>query len=149
MMRSLRLALVALLLLPASCVAPSFNTVQYEAKVVKTAEGAISAIESARLALDLMDRHGLPRAPIDVGVSAQEDILGAVEGSFALAQPPDDASLELRRELMDLLSEAEAKLQGARIALRQGDLNKAVATIESAEQVSKDLDELASRFSDG
>jgi hypothetical protein len=148
-MRSTRFGLVPLLLLATSCVAPAFNTSQYEAKVVATAESAVSAIESVRLSLDLMDRHGLPRAPIDVAVSAQEDVLGAVSGSFGLAQPPNDVSLELRQELMGLLDEAQAKLEGARIALRQGDLNEAVATIESAAEVSQKLDDLATRFSDG
>ena len=148
-MRFTRLALVASFLVTGSCVAPAFNTSQYKAKIVATAESAVSAIETVRLTLDLMDRHGLPRGPIDVAVSAQEDILGAVDGSFALAQPPNDESLELRQDLLGLLDEAEAKLEGARIALRQGDLNKAVATIESAAEVSKELDDLATRFSGG
>lgn len=140
---------VPFLLLCVSCVAPAFSTSQYQAKIVSTAESAVSAIESVRLSLDLMDRHGLPRGPIDVAISAQEDILGAVSGSFALAQPPNDVSDELRQEVMDLLDEAQAKVEGARIALRQGDLNRAVATIESAESVSSDLDALATRFTGG
>lgn len=132
-----------------SCVAPAFTTSQYKAKIVATAEAAVSSIETVRLSLDLMDRHGLPKGPIDVTVSAQEDIMGSVVGSFSLGQPPNDESIRLRDELLDLLDQAQSSIEDARIALRRGDVNAAVTAIEEAEGISQDLEELETRSSAG
>ncbi|MEA2452492.1 MAG: hypothetical protein QOG04_1202 [Actinomycetota bacterium] len=136
-------------LLMTSCVAPAFTTSQYQAKVVSTSESVVSSIETVRLALDLMGRYGLPKGPVDVTVSAQEDIVKSVAGSFSLAQPPNDASIELRDQVLELLDEAQAMVEDARIALRQGEVQEAIIAIEAAEDVSKKLDEIATRFSGG
>lgn len=147
-MRSVsHLATGMICLLLVSCVAPAFTTSQYEAKVVQTAESAAAAIESVRLTLDLMARHGLPKPPIDVAVSAQEDIIGSVVGTFSITQPPNQASINLRDELLALLDDAQSKIEEARIQLRRGNVNAAVAAIESAEDISTRLDALVTRLS--
>jgi hypothetical protein len=140
------LALAIAALLTQGCTAPAFNESQYRSKVANTAESAVSVIETVRLALDDATRHTLPIAPIDVTVSAQEDIIGAVAGTFSSVQPPTEEMDALRTKVLDLLAEAQTKVETARIELRRGDLDEAFSTIEEAAEVSTELDEIASRY---
>ena len=143
--RGAALTIVVLVSLP-GCVAPAFNASQYESKAAKTADAAVSAIESVRLALESAQRHELPSNPIDVAIADQEDILGSVSGTFSSVQPPDRAMDRLRDRVLGLVDDAQSKIETARIAFRRGLVDTARAAIESAEKDSKALDEIASRY---
>ena len=137
---------VALAALLPGCVAPAYNESQYGSKVAHTAEDAVSVIETVRLAAEASSRHGLPTNPIDVLISDQEDVLGSVAGTFSSVQPPDADMERLRAEVTGLLDEAQARLEEARIAYRNNEVEAAERAIERAEPVSKELDEIASRY---
>jgi hypothetical protein len=145
--RALRVRVgVAGALLLTSCVAPAYNESQYQSKVAHTAEDAVSTIETVRLAAEASSRHGLPTNPIDVLISEQEDILGAVVGTFSSVQPPDAEMERLRDEVLDLLGDAQSHLEDARIAYRDNEVEAAERAIEAAEPTSKRLDDIASRY---
>lgn len=135
-------ALVAL----GGCVAPAYNDSQYRSKVAATASDAVSTIESVRLAVEATSRHRLPTNPIDVAISDQEDILDSVAGTFSSVQPPDAAMEQLRDQVLALLDDARTHLEAARIAYRNNDVDAAEVAIEAAEPVSKQLDDIASRY---
>jgi hypothetical protein len=143
---ALRFSALVLVLLLGACVAPAYTESQYESKVAKTAEDAVSSVETVRLAVEASNRHGLPTNPIDVAISGQEDILDSVAGTFSSVQPPDADMLKLRDRVLDLLDRAQIKLEETRIAYRNNDVDSALAAIEKAEPISKRLDDIASRY---
>jgi ElaB/YqjD/DUF883 family membrane-anchored ribosome-binding protein len=127
-------------------VAPAYNESQYQSKVANAASDAVSVIETVRLAVESSDRHSLPTNPIDVAISGQEDILDSVAGSFSLVQPPDDQMQRLRQQVIELLQQAQSKVQETRIAYRNNDVDAARDAIEAAEPLAKDLDDIANRY---
>lgn len=145
--RAPRTRLVALsLVFMQGCVAPAFNASQYEAKVAKTAEEAASALETASLALSDAVRHRLYHVPIEVSLSDAEDILGAIEGTFASVQPPGEAVDPLRQELLSLLDDAGSALEESRIAFRRGAKASALQALRDAKPVVDRLRSIAERY---
>ncbi len=136
-----------LVLACASCVAPAYNDSQFASKAAKTAQDAASAIETARLALQLDLRHGLPEQPIDSSMSDQEDALGSVAGTFSSVQPPQTkASDDLRNSVLDLLDAAQSHMEDARIALRRGDVPAALHALDEAEPQAQKLHAIAEKY---
>jgi hypothetical protein len=109
---------------------------------VPTVESAISSLETARLAVESLDRHGLPLAPVDVAVSDAEDVLGSVSGTFASIQPPEPDLDDLRAEVLDLLDEAESQMADTRIAIRRGDVDGALDAVEHSKDTVADLERI-------
>jgi hypothetical protein len=107
-------------------VGPARTDDAYEGKAVTTAEGALSAVETIRLAADAAGR-GSFGPYLAVTVSDQEEELSGLQGTFASIQPPAEASEELRAELDGLLGDALDHLVDVRIATRRGDLAALVA----------------------
>jgi hypothetical protein len=142
-LRRLAGACLACSLLVGACVAPAFTAEDYRSKVADTAEGAASALESVRLAVESADRHDLPSNPIDIAIADQEDILGSIAGTFAGIQPPTAGSIELRDRIQGLLEDGQGFVADARIAFRRGDLRGALDAVDSAEKVAAELDSIA------
>ena len=142
----LRLLAVATIFTLVSCVAPAFNQSQYQSKVASTASDSVSVLETIRLAVQESDRHGIPTNPMDVLISGQEDVLGSIAGTFSSVQPPDVQMQQLRNNVLDLLDRAQTKVEQARIAFRNNDVDAALSIIESVEPISKQLDDIANRY---
>jgi hypothetical protein len=126
----------------AGCVTPAFDRSDYVAKTVPTVESAISSLETARLAVESLDRHGLPLAPVEVAVTDAEDVLGSVSGTFVAIQPPSQELDALRNDVLDLLDKAEDQMGDTRIAVRRGDVEAAVAVVDASKQTVAEMEAL-------
>jgi hypothetical protein len=101
-------------------VGPARTYATYEGKAATTAEGALSQVETVRLAAKAAgDDKGFGPYVAQV-VADAEDGVSTVEGTFTSIQPPDHRADELRKELDDLLSDALDHVVAVRIAARQG-----------------------------
>ena len=139
-------AMLALAILGPACVAPALNDSQYRSKVDATASDAISAIQSARLTLESVDRNDLPFAPMNVALSDTEVDLSSISGTFASVQPPDREMDLLRERVLTLLDQAGSLLQAARIQYRRGDLEAALLAIEATNKIGDELDAIQARY---
>ena len=126
-----------------ACVAPAWNASQYHAKLVATAEEAVSAIQTVRLALAEVEQHTLFSNAVDVAISNQEDALSSVSGTFASIQPPHGTLDDDRRKVLDLLDKAQTEVEQARIEYRRGDIASARAHIESLTSTEHQLQKIA------
>jgi hypothetical protein len=141
-----RILIVLVLGSAPACVAPAFNSSQYQSKVAKTADEAASALETARLATSSAVRHGLYDPPIDVSLSDAEDIIGTVSGTFASVQPPNDQADVLRTELLALLEKAGSVVERARVAFRRGAKADAASALYGALPIVDRLRAIADRY---
>lgn len=105
-------------------VGPARTYEKYEGKAVTTAESALSAVETVRLATDSGARGNGFGPYLSVLVSDQEDALAGTQGTFASVQPPDEKADELRDELDQLLTDALDHVSKVRIAVRRGELER-------------------------
>ena len=135
-------------ILLASCVAPALSEAAYRSKAAKTAEDAVSALESLRLALSSEIEHDLPSNPVDVAIRDQEDILGSVAGTFAAVQPPNAAMDRLRGDVLDPLQNAQSLVEQARIEFRRGRFERAKELIDKTGPLSRKLDDIATRYTE-
>jgi len=127
-------AIAALLLVVAlaACVphpvGPARTYEKYEGKAVTTAEGALSAVATVRLAADAASK-GKSLGPYSaVLTSEQEDALSGAQGTFDSIQPPDDRADRLRDQLDAILTPALDHVSAVRIAAHRGQLDQ-LATV--------------------
>ena len=142
------MAALAVALVMASCVAPAISDSAYRSKAAKTAEDAVSALETLNLALTSEIKHGLPSNPIEVAIREQEDILGSVSGTFASVQPPGPEMDTLRSGVLDPIEEALSLVEQARVEFRRGRFDRAAELIAKTKPLSKKLDEIAARYTE-
>jgi hypothetical protein len=90
----------------------------YEHKAAATAGTATSSVATVGLATQTAQKGDAFAAYLSVLISNSEDELGATTATFSAIQPPDDASLAVRAELLDILSSATDAVAAARIAVR-------------------------------
>ena len=103
-------------------VGPARTFAKYESKARSTAEAALSAVETVRLAADTAAEDRAFGPYLSVLVSEQEEALSGVQGTFGSIQPPDDQADVLRSELEAILSDALDHVTDVRIAVRRGEL---------------------------
>jgi hypothetical protein len=131
--------LVVLALVVAACsshpVGPARTFDDYERKASTTAESALSAVETVRLAAEA-GAHGKAFGPfLGQVLSDQEEDLSGVQGTFASIQPPGgERADQLRSSLDDLLGSALEHMAEVRIAVRRGELGELA-------QVARPLDD--------
>jgi hypothetical protein len=101
-------------------VGPARTYGKYEGKAVATAQSARSAVQTARLAVDAATKHHVFGPYVSQAIGQAEDAVSAVQGTFASIQPPNGDADGLRRQLLDLLSDAEDHVAAVRIAVRRG-----------------------------
>jgi hypothetical protein len=123
-MRRLGIALV--LATMTGCVAhpvgPARTYGKYEGKAVTTADAALSAVNTVRLAARTGSTdHGFGPY-LSVMLSEQEGSLAGVQGTFDSIQPPDGRADDLRDELDELLADALDHVTAVRLAVRRGEL---------------------------
>jgi hypothetical protein len=137
-------ALVAALLVAAACsshpVGPARTFDDYERKASTTAESALSAVETVRMAASAgADGKGFGPFLGQV-VSDQEEALGGVQGTFASIQPPGGRRADaMRAQLGALIADAVDHVADVRIAIRRGEAG-------SLADVAQPLDDDASKL---
>lgn len=129
----------------AGCVAhpvgPARTDSVYEGKARTTAKSVQSSLETGVLAARAAARDRAFGPYISVVLSESEEAANRVEGTFDSIQPPSGASLRLRSELDDLLTEAVDQLAEARILARWGRLPELGDKAGDLEQAAKKLDD--------
>ncbi len=90
----------------------------YEHKAANTAGTAASSVATVDLAMQTAQKGDAFATYLSVLISNAEDELGATTSTFSAIQPPDDSSLAVRAELLDILSGATDAVAAARIAVR-------------------------------
>ncbi len=144
-MRQLALAAVVALVAPAlaGCTGLVRSTGVYESKAGRTAEAMVSAVETARLAVDAAaGGRAFGRTSAQLLAEAAEDA-GSVQGTFDAIQPPAPAADRLKAELDDLLDQAVASLGDLRVDARRGDVAGLVRDAKPLRHLSDRLDAFA------
>jgi hypothetical protein len=126
----LRGAVVALVAFAvAGCVAPAPTTSAYEGKAARTAQDALSELETARLAVQASVQGRMPQAYLETMLSDAEDAFGSIQNTFDSVQPPDDPRADALRDTLDgLLSDGSDGLAALRVAARRQERTAMTAT---------------------
>lgn len=116
-----RIAVLIMLALVA-CVAPARSYGSFRGKAAATAKDMLSAVESARLTVEMAQRARTFATDISVALGEAEKDGDAIAGAFSSVQPPDARSDTIRSDLDQLLQTATSTLSDLRIAARRTDL---------------------------
>ena len=116
-----RLAVGAVVLALAGCVAPSTTTGAYVENGKAALDSAISATATAQQAVEQRIAGDAPRAFSDVVVTDSESAIAPIEASFGGVDPPTPADDALRDSVMTVLGDTSDALSDARIAVRRDD----------------------------
>ncbi|MDQ1444375.1 MAG: hypothetical protein QOI20_839 [Acidimicrobiaceae bacterium] len=122
-------------------VGPARSFSKYEGKAVTTAESALSAVETVRLAADTAAKDHAFGPYVSQLVSEIEGSASGVQGTFESIQPPDDQADQLRDELDQILSDVVDHISAVRVAVRRGHLL-------DLDQVAQDLQDDSKHLSD-
>jgi hypothetical protein len=115
------MALLLILLVCASCAAPTTSAGSYRDKAEVSAQAMIGVIGVAQLAITL-DLEGRSLATVtDLTVSDAEADANSVVTAFDSRQPPDPQSAQLMKTIDQPLQGASSSLSTLRIAVREGD----------------------------
>jgi hypothetical protein len=118
-------------------VGPARTDGSYLGKARTTAESALSAVETVRLAASAADDSFGPY--LSILVSGQEEALSGTQGTFASIQSPSEQSDEVGDELTALLDTALDHIVAVRVATKRGDLHQLE---DVAEPLQQDADAL-------
>ena len=121
-------------------VGPARTFGKFEGKAVTTAESALSAVQTVRLAAASSSRGNAVGPYLSVLISELEETVAGVQGTFDSIQPPDDRADDLRDELDELLSDALDHVTDVRLAVRRGQLR---TLAEVAQPLDDDLEKLS------
>ena len=138
------------MLLTSGCVhnvtGPVRTPTTYEHKAAATATAASSSVATVVLAVRTAQQGRAFATYLSVLVSNSEDELNATTSTFAAIEPPEDSSLEVRAELLDILSSASDAVAAARIAIRNStDADYAVLADGLVEALAR-LDDFAGKY---
>ncbi|HJQ42580.1 MAG TPA: hypothetical protein VJ831_05820 [Jatrophihabitantaceae bacterium] len=137
-------ALPALLLTLAACVGPAPTTEDYLGKARHSADSAVSALQTALLAVDSNRKGNLFAAYLDVLLSEAEDDFGSVQQQFDSIQPPHtDRADRIRSQLDTLLSKGSDTLSQLRILERRDESRLLVKTAAGIPPLVDKLTKLA------
>jgi hypothetical protein len=119
------------------------NSGIYAAKATRSAESALSTVESVRLLAEAVSDGKAFGTYASVAVDGQEDALTKIIATFRSIQPPDETSRQLREELGGLLDKARADLAAVRIEIRRGRLGTAADVAAPLVQDAEALNQFA------
>jgi hypothetical protein len=132
MLRATRAAALVLAVACSACVAhpvgPARTFGKYEGKAVTTAEGVLSAVETARLVARTASHDQAFGPYVSIVTSESEESATGLQGTFDSIQPPDGRADQLRSKLDDLIADAVQHLSDLRVAVRRGELHDAERT---------------------
>jgi hypothetical protein len=139
-MKIARTGTIGLVLLAATaCVAPARTYDAYEGKAADTADSALSAVQTGRLAAATAgEDHSFATTLSVVLEDAESDASGA-RGTFESIQPPDARSDELRTQLDAILDRAVDDLSRLRISVRRGEISALPRLAQPLVEVAHDL----------
>jgi hypothetical protein len=120
--RLYRLSAACLLISCAGCVLPARSFGAYEEKSATTAEAVLSAVETARYALQISAQDRATGAYVTVLLDESESGADGAASTLASIQPPDADSRELYDEIEPTLDRAVSVLTDLRVAARGGRL---------------------------
>ncbi|MCA1839633.1 MAG: hypothetical protein ABR507_05395 [Actinomycetota bacterium] len=129
------------LLLCTGCISTPFDFNAYEAKAVGAAQGVLSAVNSARLAVHLGAKGKSYQPYLEVILRESEEDATGIEGQFDSVQPPGPDSDALRDELDKMMQTAGATLTELRIHVRRGEIQQLADLARPLNGVSSALDE--------
>jgi hypothetical protein len=139
-MKIARTGTIGLLLIAATaCVAPARSFDAYEGKAVDTADSALSAVETGRLAAATAGREDSFATTLSVVLADAESEAFGARSIFESIQPPDPRSDELRTQLDSILVRAVDGLSRLRITARRGEISALPRVAQPLEAVSQDL----------
>lgn len=106
----------------AGCVSPAVDDTGYVGKAAATASTAVSAANTALLAVHGYQNGQLTSQALEVTLEQSEDDLSSAASTFDSVQPPDTPTSDsIRKRLDELLAPAQDALAGVRIAARRND----------------------------
>jgi hypothetical protein len=131
-------------LLVSACVGNAATTGAYRGKAHLSAESAISALETALLAVQTSAKGNLFDATLEVTLSQAEDDFGSVQQQFDSIQPPNtDEADRIRDRLDKLLTQGAGTLSDLRIAARRDQQQLMIHTAQDVQPLVDKLDALA------
>ena len=138
-----RVGVAVLIVLLAGCTGPVRSFTVYESKAGKTAQAAVSAVQTALLATDAAAAGKAYGRYLSETLAEAEADLTSAQGTFDGIQPPEDRSDQLRGELDELLGKAVEGLADLRIAARRGRFGELPAIARPLHGLSDRLDGFA------
>ncbi|MFN2543730.1 MAG: hypothetical protein ABR600_04040 [Actinomycetota bacterium] len=131
---------VVLLVCLVACVGPARTFGVYESRASNSVEGALSAVDTTRLAIRDALAGDAQAAFVSITIQDAEETASTAEGHFASIQPPDERSDRLRRLVGDLLSRSDDLIARARIAARRQDTTTMSNLVGPLRRLSDRLD---------
>jgi hypothetical protein len=130
------------------CVGPARTTDRYVGKATRTANDAISALQTAALAVHTSERGSMLGPYLNVVLTQAESDFNSVQQTFDSIQPPDTDEADAVRDSLDtVLTEGSDVLSRLRILARRGDQARMVASARSIPGLVDELDRFVSRVS--
>jgi hypothetical protein len=148
-----RLALIVIWLLVVAvllsgCVGPARTTGRYVGKATRTANDAISALQTAALAVHTSERGRMLGPYLNVVLTDAESDFNSVQQTFDSIQPPDTREADAIRDRLDkILTDGSDVLGQLRILARRGDQAKVVAQARSIPELVDKLDRFVAEVS--
>lgn len=138
-----RAAALVLALTCAGCVShpvgPARTFAKYEGKAVTTAEGVLSAVQTARLVARTASKNHAFGPYLSIMTSESEDATSGLQGTFDSIQPPGARADRLRSELDRVIAAALEHLADLRVAIRRGEIKNAARTARPLARDAKNL----------
>jgi hypothetical protein len=113
-------ATLALLVGTAGCAGSSRTGEDFQRKAEHTLSSAVSAVRTVEVAVDAADDGKLTSPFVSVVVNDADKDLNAVVAGFLSRQPPDQGADAQRKQVADLLTQAQEAVDAVRIAARRG-----------------------------
>ncbi len=110
--------------LAAACVGPSRTSADYQRKVTNSAEAVVSAVESARMTVELARDGRAPAPYVSLRLSESEEAAASVETAFGAVQPPERRLDDLRSATLTVIGDAVDVLEELRVASYRGELDR-------------------------
>jgi hypothetical protein len=106
----------------AACVGPATTNAAYTGKALRTANDALSQVQTARLSALSALEGKLPHAYLETVLSESEDALSSIANAFDSIQPPNSKTADRLRNALDaILSDGTGALAQLRIDARRND----------------------------
>ena len=130
------------------CVGPARTTDRYVGKATRTANDAISALQTAALAVHTSERGSMLGPYLNVVLTQAESDFNSVQQTFDSIQPPDTGEADAIRVSLDkVLTEGSGVLGQLRILARRGEQARMVASARSIPGLVDELDRFVSQVS--
>lgn len=122
------------------CVGPATTVAAYRGKAVHAADAALSEVQTAVLTTNGLLDGRILQSYAETVISASEEAMTSVQGSFDSIQPPDDPSADaLRNDLDTSLTSAASDVSDLRIATRREQRKDMAMLVAQLKKVASDL----------